>query len=69
MWATGDLTMGVIMAVLLAQWYKDSKKEAARIDRQLDREERIAARRAAASAGQPFGYDEADHAATDEEDQ
>ncbi len=53
MWATGDLTMGVIMAVFLAQWYTDSKREAVRVDRRLDREERIAARRAA--AGQDVG--------------
>ena len=53
MWATGDLTMGVIMAVFLAQWYADSKREAAREDRRLDREELLAARRAA--AGTPGG--------------
>lgn len=60
MWATGDLTMGVIMAVFLAQWYADSKREAIREDRRLDREERIAAQRAAA-AGQADGnrYDDA----------
>lgn len=47
MWATGDLTMGVIMAVFLAQWYADSRREAAREDRRLDREERLAAQREA----------------------
>ncbi len=58
MWATGDLTMGIIMAVFLAQWYADSRREAAREDRRLDREERLAAQRAA--AGGPGGnhYDD-----------
>lgn len=50
MWATGDLTMGVIMGVFFVQWYADSKREAAREDRRLDREERLAAQRAAAAA-------------------
>jgi putative copper resistance protein D len=58
MWATGDLTMGVIMAVFVAQWYADSKREAARVDRRLDREERIAAQRAAASQGPGNRYDD-----------
>lgn len=59
MWSTGDLTMGVIMAVFLAQWYADSRREAAREDRRLDREERLAAQRAAAGGGAPTGYDDA----------
>ena len=72
MWATGDLTMGVIMAVFLAQWYADSKREAARVDRKLDREERIAAQRAAASRTEGNRYDDATGdravAAPDEDD-
>ena len=72
MWATGDLTMGVIMAVFLAQWYADSKREAARVDRRLDREERLAARRAAAGDPEGHRYDDGtgDRAAAvpDEED-
>ena len=71
MWATGDLTMGVIMAVLLAQWYSESKREAVRIDRQLDREEFLAARRAAAEAEAASRYDEGGNragAGADEED-
>lgn len=72
MWATGDLTMGVIMAVFLAQWYADSKKEAVREDRRLDREERIAAQRAANSQSTGNRYDDATGdraaAAPDEED-
>ena len=59
MWATGDLTMGVIMAVFLAQWYADSKREAIREDRRLDREERIAAQRAAAGRADGSRYDDA----------
>lgn len=70
MWATGDLTMGVIMGVLFAQWLKESRKEAARIDRQLDREERLAALRAARSV-EPDGtgyHDDQPNRAPDEED-
>ena len=72
MWATGDLTMGVIMAVFLAQWYADSKREAVRVDRRLDREERIAEQRAAASVTEGSRYDDATGdrvvAAPDEDD-
>lgn len=53
MWATGDLTMGVIMGVFFYQWYTDSKREAIRVDRQLDREERLAAAAAAAAVQRP----------------
>ncbi len=55
MWATGDLTMVVIMGVFFYQWYTSSVREAKRIDRQLDREERLAARH-----GGNHGYDEGD---------
>jgi putative copper resistance protein D len=58
MWATGDLTMGIIMTVFLAQWYADSRREAAREDRRLDREERLAAQRAAAGAAGGNHYDD-----------
>ncbi|MDQ7991304.1 MAG: cytochrome c oxidase assembly protein [Propionicimonas sp.] len=72
MWATGDLTMGIIMGVLFAQWLRDSRREAARIDRRLDREERLAAQRAAGSV-EPSGtgyHDDEPNQATppDEED-
>ncbi len=56
MWATGDLTMGVIMAVLFVQWLKDSQREAARIDRQLDREEERAAHVREANQGDRNHY-------------
>lgn len=49
MWGAGDLIALVIMAVFFVQWYQASQREAARIDRQLDREERLAARAAAAA--------------------
>lgn len=48
MWGAGDLTSLVILTVFFVQWYGHSKREAMRIDRQLDREERLAARAAAA---------------------
>ena len=64
--------LGIIMAVFLAQWYADSRREAAREDRRLDREERLAAQRAAAGSGPSTGYDDAtggrEAATPDEED-
>jgi putative membrane protein len=53
MWGAGDLISLIILAVFFVQWFQHSQREAARIDRQLDREERLAARAAAA------GYDAA----------
>ena len=44
MWGAGDLTSVIILSVFFAQWYAHSRREAVRIDRQLDREERLAAR-------------------------
>jgi putative copper resistance protein D len=59
MWATGDLTMVVVMGVLFVEWLRDSRREAERIDRQLDREEELAARRAQQAVAADFnGYDE-----------
>ena len=55
MWAAGDLISLVILSVFFVQWYQHSQREAARIDRQLDREERLAAR-----AGAAARYDAAD---------
>ena len=48
MWGAGDLISLVILSVFFVQWFKQSQREAARIDRQLDREERLAARAGAA---------------------
>ena len=53
MWGAGDLISLIILGVFFVQWFRDSQREAARIDRQLDREERLAARAAAQ------GYDAA----------
>jgi putative membrane protein len=39
LWAGGELVSVVMLAVLVAQWVKQSRLEAARIDRELDREE------------------------------
>lgn len=48
MWGAGDLISLVILSVFFVQWFKQSQREAARIDRQLDREERRAVRTGAA---------------------
>lgn len=58
LWATGDLTMFAAMIVLFVQWIKDSKKEARRVDRALDRAEAIAAKKAAMAERPRVGYDE-----------
>jgi cytochrome c oxidase assembly factor CtaG len=39
LWATGDFTMLGVMSALFLGWYRESQREARRIDRQLDREE------------------------------
>lgn len=57
LWATGDLTMFAAMIVLFVQWIKDSKKEARRVDRALDRQEAIEARKAAMAERTRVGYD------------
>ncbi len=43
LWATGDFTMLGVMSALFLGWYRESQREARRIDRQLDREERTRA--------------------------
>ncbi|MGD8216013.1 cytochrome c oxidase assembly protein [Aestuariimicrobium sp. Y1814] len=45
LWATGDLTMLTVLTALGINWFKDSQKEARRIDRALDREEELEAQR------------------------
>lgn len=40
LWATGDFTMLGVMSALFLGWYRQSVREARRVDRQLDREER-----------------------------
>lgn len=44
MWGTGDLTMLSAIVAIFTQWYRDSQREAKRIDRALDREEALAAK-------------------------
>jgi putative copper resistance protein D len=51
LWAGGELVSVTLLAVLLVQWFRQSEREAARVDRQLDREEAAQARAAQASAG------------------
>jgi hypothetical protein len=48
LWAGGEIVSVVMLAALVAQWMRSSEKEARRVDRQLDREEAAAARRARA---------------------
>ena len=43
LWAGGELVSVTMLAVLVAQWMRAADREAARIDRQLDREEAAAA--------------------------
>lgn len=48
LWTTGEFVSLLVFAVLFTQWVKASEKEAARVDRQLDRLEAQQARAAAA---------------------
>ena len=57
MWATGDITMFFAMFTIFLQWIQDSKREARRVDRALDRQDALAAKRAAVAAGGSVGYD------------
>nr|WP_244871993.1 cytochrome c oxidase assembly protein [Catellatospora sp. TT07R-123] len=43
LWAGGELVSVTMLGILVAQWIRQSRLEAARIDRQLDREEALAA--------------------------
>jgi putative copper resistance protein D len=52
LWAGGEFVSVTMLAVLIVQWFKQSEREARRIDRQLDREEAAEAARAAREAGQ-----------------
>ena len=49
LWSAGDLVGLLVFAALFVQWSRADDREAARIDRHLDRTERIAAQRAAAA--------------------
>ena len=45
LWATGDFTMLGVMTALFLGWFRESQREARRVDRQLDRDERALLRR------------------------
>jgi putative membrane protein len=51
LWAGGELVSVTMLAVLVVQWMRAADREAARVDRQLDREEEAA--RAAPGASAP----------------
>ena len=56
LWAGGELVSVTMLAVLVAQWARSSEREAARVDRALDRAEAEAEARAAAEvAGRGAG--------------
>lgn len=63
MWATGDITMFFAMFTIFLQWIQDSKREAKRVDRALDRRDALAARRSAMAEGRGVGYDAVEHPA------
>lgn len=62
LWATGDLTMLGVMTALFLGWYRESQREARRVDRQLDREDAARARAAAVGGAtmQPLPADHED---------
>ncbi len=63
LWATGDLTMLGVMTALFMGWYRESVREAKRVDRQLDREDAARERAAALIADdtmQPLPVDHED---------
>jgi putative copper resistance protein D len=43
LWAGGELISVTMLAVLVGQWIQQSRREAARVDRELDRQEALAA--------------------------
>ncbi|GAA4698155.1 cytochrome c oxidase assembly protein [Phytohabitans rumicis] len=49
LWAGGELVSITMLGVLVMQWFKQSEREARRIDRELDRQEAAEAARAAAA--------------------
>lgn len=61
LWATGDLTMFTVLAALGVSWFKDSQREAARVDRALDRQEELERAAALARAGRSAEPERAGH--------
>jgi putative membrane protein len=53
LWAGGEFVSVTIIGVLVMQWFKQSEREARRIDRELDRQEAAAAAQVAATGAQP----------------
>ncbi|MDI1466156.1 cytochrome c oxidase assembly protein [Catellatospora sp. KI3] len=53
LWAGGELVSVTMLGILVAQWIRQSRLEAARVDRQLDRQEALAA---AARSAQPLDH-------------
>lgn len=41
LWATGDLTMFAAMIIIFIRWVQDAQREARRMDRMLDRQEKL----------------------------
>ncbi|BCB78927.1 hypothetical protein GCM10022251_43590 [Phytohabitans flavus] len=52
LWAGGEFVSVTMIGVLLLQWFKQSEREARRIDRELDRQEAAAAAAAARTAAE-----------------
>jgi putative membrane protein len=63
LWAAGDLVGILVFAALLWQWSQADDREAARVDRHLDRADRLASQRGAATVTGTAGPDEAAWAA------
>ncbi len=53
LWAGGEFVSVTMIGVLLMQWFKQSEREARRVDRELDRQEAAAAAQVAATGAQP----------------
>jgi putative copper resistance protein D len=51
LWASGDIVGLVLFAILFVQWAREAQREAARVDRHLDRLEAQAAARSRATGG------------------
>lgn len=68
LWSTGDFTMWVAMSAIVVQWVRANRRETARIDRELDRQEALAAREAARAARERYDEPDARTASAEAED-
>jgi putative copper resistance protein D len=59
LWAAGDLVGLLVFGALLVQWSRADDREALRVDRHLDRTERLARQRAGSAAGDGDGVEAA----------